>query len=67
MEVDMVTRPMEGVNATQTLLEQWISLERWVTETSGFGLYNTTLTQQQALLLEGQQQAARVATAVGKL
>jgi hypothetical protein len=67
MEVDMVTRPMEGVNATQTLLEQWISLERWVTETGGFGFYNTTLTQLQAFLLEGQQQAARVATAVGKL
>ena len=64
---DMVTRPLEGVNLTQDVLQQWVSLKNWVVSTSGFGFYNTTLTQLQAFVVEGQQQAARVAAAVGKL
>ena len=64
---DMVMRPQEGVNLTRQVLQQWMSLQSWVVNTSGFGYFNTTLTQLQAFVDEGQQQAVRVATAVGKL
>ena len=64
---DMVMRPVEGVNLTQQIVQQWLSLQNRVVNTSGFGYFNTTLAQLQAFVVAGQQQAVRVAKAVGKL